>query len=275
MKEAATVYVFDVDGVLCEIGSFTMDERVIGMIAGLLGRGVYCAINTGRGYDRVETEFTEPLRARFPDVPLEKLVVSTEMGGELTTFEGGKSQSIATKYAMSEAELKIFYDVWEAHKTELASMYVYKNKQAMASTVWDHNYEEAVYLPQKAMFEQWLREAYGGTSVIVTGTTESTDVHAATAGKNAGAANIIEWLGRVSDVNHDSALCFGDSHNDYEMARKFADAGFATKFIYTGNNLVVDEPHAEVEIIDTKANYTEGTVEFLRNAVTATPNSSE
>lgn len=267
MKNAATVYVFDVDGVLCEIGSFTMDERIIGMIAGLLERGVYCAINTGRGYDRVDAEFVEPLMARFPEISLERLAITTEMGGEITTFKGRGSVSASTKYAMSTDRLQIFYDVWEAHKAELFSMYVYASKTSMASTVWDHSYDESVYAPQKAQFEQWLREAYADTDVVVTGTTESTDVYAAHAGKNAGAANIIEWLGRVSDVTHDSAVCFGDSHNDYEMARKFADAGFDTKFVYTGESLIVDEPHAEVEIIDTTANYTDGTVEFLSKII--------
>jgi len=267
MKDAATVYVFDVDGVLCEIGSFVIDERVIRLIAKLLQQDIYCAINTGRGYDRVDAEFIEPLKARFPDTSLAKLAVTTEMGGEITTFRAQQAQSVATKYAMSADELKIFYDVWAAHKSELSSMYIYTSKQSMATTVWDHNFEESVYAPQKEQFEKWLREAYGGTDIVVAGTTESTDVYAPDAGKNAGAANIIEWLGQVGDVKHDSAVCFGDSHNDYEMARKFADVGFTTKFVYTGENLVVDEPHAEVEIIDTVANYTDGTVEYLQKIV--------
>lgn len=267
MKNGATVYVFDVDGVLCEIGSFVIDERIIGHIADLLKRGVYCAINTGRGYDRVASEFVEPLKQRFPDLILDKLVVTTEMGGEVTTFSKRKATSISTKYAMSADMLKVFYDVWDAHKDELFAMYVYASKKSMATTVRDHTYEQPVYEQQKAQFEQWLREAYVSTNIIVAGTTESTDVYAPDAGKNAGAANIIEWLANVSDIKHDSAICFGDSHNDYEMAREFAVRGFATTFVYTGEGLEVADPHDGVKLVDTVAPYTDGTVEYLSTLV--------
>lgn len=267
MKDAATVYVFDVDGVLCEIGSFVVDERIIGLIAELLKRGEYCAINTGRGYDRVESEFVGPLKHRFPDLILDKLLITTEMGGEVTTFSDHKAMSISTKYAMSADMLKIFYDVWSIHKGELFAMYVYASKKSMASTVRDHNHDKSVYDAQKALFEQWLHEAYSGTDIIVAGTTESTDVYAPDAGKNAGAANIIEWLANVSDIKHDSAICFGDSHNDYEMAREFAARGFATTFVYTGEGLEVADPHDGVKLVDTIAIYTDGTIEYLSTLV--------
>lgn len=265
MKLGATVYVFDVDGVLCEIGSFTIDERIISLVAGLLRRGIYCAINTGRGYGRVDAEFVEPLKAHYPDVSVEKLLVTTEMGGAVTTYKGRGSRSVSTKYAMTRNELKVFYDVWEAHKNELFAMYVYKDKQSMASTVRDHCYDEPTYAFQKAQFEQWLRDAYAGTDIVVMGTTESTDVYASHAGKNAGAANIIAWLRGVTDIKHDTAICFGDSHNDYEMAREFAEYGFATTFVYTGEGLEVADPHDKVKVIDTKASYTGGTIEYLQS----------
>lgn len=267
MKEAVTVYAFDFDGVLCDIGAFTVDERVMGLIAELLRRGNYCAINTGRGYDRVGAEFVEPFRQKFPDVSLDRFMSTTEMGGEVTTFAGNDTHSERTKFAMTPEELKLFYDVWEAHKEQLPAMYLYTSKQSMATTVWDHTYDEATYKEQKDMFENYLRGAYVDTDIVVTGTGESTDVHASDAGKNAGAANIVEWLDRVSDVKHDSAVCLGDSHNDYEMARHFADAGFTTTFVYTGENLLVPDLHDAVKLIDTTSNYTDGTVEYLQGVI--------
>ena len=185
------------------------------------------------------------------------------MGGEVTTFVGQKPQSHTTQFAMSPDELQIFYDVWEKHKTELPAMYVYVSKQAMASTVRSYDYPEEDYVRQKRQFETWLKEVYAGTDIVVTGTAESTEVHAANAGKNAGALNIIEWLAKVSDIHHDTAICVGDSHNDYEMARAFADAGFSTTFVFTGEKLSVDREHQDVRVIDTAQNYTDGTDEFL------------
>lgn len=267
MKEAATVYVFDVDGVLCEIASPTIDERVIRLIGGLLEKGIYCAVNTGRAYDRVGGEFVEQLNGEFPELMLDGLFISTEMGGEATTFSGKQPESSRTQYALKPEQLDLFRRLWHENKPELDAMRFYDVKESMGTTVRLRGSDEARYREQKARFETLLHEAFAHDDVIISGTSESTDVYAPDAGKNAGAANIIDWLGRVSDVKHDSAVCFGDSHNDYEMARKFAEAGFATKFVYTGEKLIVDEPHAEVEIIDTTANYTDGTVEFLQKVV--------
>lgn len=263
MKEPVKVYVFDFDGVLCDIGKFEMDARVRDHIAGLLNSGVYYAINTGRAYDRVETECVALIRAAYPTLSLDHLMATTEMGGEVTTFNNGQPMKRRTKYALSQDDLAIFYDVWEAHKADLFAMYVYESKQSMATTVRDHHYDEATYMPQKVLFERLLHEAYAGRDVIITGTTESTDVHAPEAGKNAGAANIIEWLAAVSDIRHDTAICFGDSHSDYEMAREFAQQGFATTFVYTGEGLEVANPHDKVTVVDTVATYTNGTVEYF------------
>lgn len=98
---------------------------------------------------------------------------------------------------------------------------------------------------------------------MITGTSESTDVYAADGGKNAGAPIIMDWLARVSEVAHEVAVCFGDSHNDYEMARRFAENGFSTTFVFTGENLKVDDYHADVEVVESAAKYAAGTSEYL------------
>ena len=263
MKGAATVYVFDFDGVLCDIGVFKIDDRVLDLLARLLQSGAYCAINTGRAYDRVETECVAILRAAFPSLSLDRLMATTEMGGEVTTFTANEPVSVRTQYALTPDEIAVFHTVWEAHKAELYAMYVYESKQSMATTVRDHRYDEATYVPQKALFEQWLHDAYAGKDIVISGTSESTDVYAPHAGKNAGAANIITWLAGVSDIQHDTAICFGDTHSDYEMAREFADSGFTTTFVYTGEGLEVAKPHDKVMVVDTAATYTDGTVEYL------------
>ena len=43
-----TMYVFDVDGVLCDIGSPELDRRVIKELTALLAAGSFVAVNTGR-----------------------------------------------------------------------------------------------------------------------------------------------------------------------------------------------------------------------------------
>ena len=263
MKSGATVYVFDFDGVLCDIGVFKIDDRVRDLLVRLLQSGAYCAINTGRAYDRVETECVALLRSAYPSLSVDRFMATTEMGGEVTTFADNQPVSVRTEYALTPDEIAVFHGVWEAHKAELYAMYVYKSKQSMATTVRDHHYDNITYMSQKTLFEHLLHEAYTGKNVVINGTAESTDVYAPVAGKNAGAANIIAWLAQVSDIKHDTAICFGDSHSDYEMAREFADSGFTTTFVYTGEGLEVAKPHDNVKVIDTAATYTDGTVEYL------------
>lgn len=85
----------------------------MGNIAELLKRGTYCAINTGRAYDRIRDEFVKPFQERFPDVSLDKFFVVTEMGGEATMFKGGQAVSQRTHYSLSNKELNIFNGVWK------------------------------------------------------------------------------------------------------------------------------------------------------------------
>jgi len=257
------VYVFDVDGVLCDIGSFTTDERVIGYIAGLLQAGAHCAINTGRAYDRVSAEFVTPLRAQFPDVSLDCLFVSTEMGGEVTTFRGQQEISMPTEYALTPKQLQTFHTIWNTRRDDLHTMYLYEAKRAMGTTVRDHSYSAEEYAKQKYLFESWLKEAFIGQDVIIAGTVESTDVYASNAGKDAGASNVVEWLHAIDGETPRSAICFGDSVNDYEMARRFADNHFKTTFVYTGTDNPDWDKHVAVDIVDTAAEYTDGTVEYF------------
>lgn len=262
--KSATVYVFDVDGVLCEIGSPTIEPRVIEHIAKLLENSMYVAINTGRAYDRVGSEFVEPLTQLLLDATLlDRLFVSTEMGGEATTFVQGRLKSWRTKYALTPEQLALFHAVWHQHAKRFDAMRLYAAKESMGTVVRRRGSDDEQYHEQKMQFEALLKRAFSTENVTLTSTVESSDVHAVDAGKNAGAANIIDWLGKVSDMAHDTAICFGDSHNDYAMARVFAQRGFTTSFVYTGPGLEVADLHDAVTVIDTKQLFTKGTLEFL------------
>ena len=266
-----TVYVFDVDGVLCEIGSPTIDERIIGQIGRLLKNGVYVAISTGRAYDRVGAEFVEPLMAVYPELQLDTLCVVTEMCGERTTYHGRQAESRHTHFSLRPDQLALFHKIYEAHRSELRTMYNYDAKLSMGTTVKYAEAHPVEYTVQNTEFERLLGEAFKGQDVIITGTTESTDVYAHNAGKNAGAKVIIEWLEGAGAIKHDTAVCFGDSHNDYEMAREFAEAGFATTFVYKGVAPFQTDHHAAVHIVAPTQHYTNGTVEFLSPLVNSEP----
>jgi Ala-tRNA(Pro) deacylase len=133
----------------------------------------------------------------------------------------------------------------------------------MATAVKKDEAKTETFLAQRDALVTQLRQAFPGRNYTIQETVESVDVHAAHAGKQAGPELIYEWLQRVSDITHDEFMCFGDSKGDYEMARWFAEQGLQTRFVYTGTELELADPHDGVEVIDTSQLYTAGTLEYL------------
>jgi hydroxymethylpyrimidine pyrophosphatase-like HAD family hydrolase len=261
----STVYVFDVDGVLCNIGE-PIDTDVLRHIAKLLDASIYVAINTGRGYDRVGVEAIEPLREFLSDpAHLNHLFVSTEMGGVTIHFEDGEEVHAMREYCIS-AELK--QKAVTAYKRIGAAMTMenYDYKKTMSTFVKIQEVSQADFDRQKSELVAELQQDFRHDDVTIATTVESVDVHARQAGKHAGAHLIKQWVQSVSDISHDKFICFGDSVGDYEMARYFAETGAETVFVFTGDALSVDE-HDDVTVIDTVERYAAGTLEYLKKAI--------
>ncbi len=257
-----TVYVFDVDGVLCDVGE-PINTDVLRHIAKLLDAAVYVAINTGRGYDRVGVEVVEPLQEFLTDQSrMSHLFVATEMGGVTTHFVHGKAVHAATAYCIPEEFKQKAVAVYE-RTGAAATMSNYAYKKAMSTFVKLAEVSQVDFDRQKAELVAELQHVFAGEDITIATTVESVDVHARNAGKHAGAHLIKQWVQSVSDIAHDSFMCFGDSTGDYEMARYFAEQGAKTQFVFTGEALAVDE-HDGVAVTYTAEHYTAGTLEYLR-----------
>ncbi|MFZ1483912.1 MAG: hypothetical protein WAS36_02775 [Candidatus Saccharimonadales bacterium] len=258
----STVYVFDVDGVLCDVGE-PINTEVLRHIAKLLDASVYVAINTGRGYDRVGVEVVEPLQSFLTDQGrMSHLFVATEMGGVTTHFVNGRAVHTTTDYCISN-ELKDKAVAVYERTGAAATMSNYAYKKAMSTFVKLAEVSQADFDRQKAELVAELQQDFKQDDVTIATTVESIDVHARDAGKHAGAHLIKQWVQSVSDISHDSFICFGDSTGDYEMARYFAEKGAQTQFVFTGEALAVDE-HDGVAVTYTAEHYTAGTLEYLR-----------
>lgn len=255
-----TVYVFDVDGVLCDIGQ-DINPDVVQWLARLLDSPAFVAINTGRGYDRIGGEVVALLRECLQNsASLDRLLVSTEMGGVITKFDDGQESQQYTEYSMSQELKQRAVDVYFASGSDtIMSNYI---KQSMATFVKLSEVSQEDFERQKSELVERLRGALDGEDVTIATTAESVDVYARTAGKQAGAKLIMEWVKSVSDIHHDTFVCFGDSTSDYEMVRYFATQDADTTFVFTGENLSVDE-HDHVKVVDTVGRYTAGTLEYL------------
>jgi len=230
-----TVYVFDVDGVLCDIGQ-DINRDVVGHLARLLESPAFVAINTGRGYDRIGEEVVDLLRPLLQDESsLDRLFVSTEMGGVVTTFENAQQVQEQTEYRIPKELQQRAADAYLAMGAD-TTMSNYAFKQSMATFVKLHEVSQEDFERQKSELVERLQDAFTDEDVTIATTAESVDVHASDAGKQAGAKLIMDWVKSVSDVHHDTFMCFGDSNGDYEMARYFATQDAGTTFVFTGEN---------------------------------------
>lgn len=257
----STVYVFDVDGVLCDVGE-DINPEVIVWVAKLLESPAFVAINTGRGYDRIREEIVALMRTRLRDQnSIQRLFIANEMGGVVTRFDDGKEVQELTEYRISKELQQRASDIFVAMGAD-ATMMNRAFKQSMATFVKLADVSQKKFEPQKAELFRRFHEAFSDEDVTVTSTVNTVDIHARAAGKQAGAKLIMEWVKLVSDVQHDAFVCFGDSNNDYEMARYFATQDVSTTFVFTGENLSVDE-HDHVKVVDTVGRYTAGTLEYL------------
>lgn len=259
----STVYVFDVDGVLCDVGE-EINHDVVGHLARLLESPAFVAINTGRGYDRIGEEVVDLLRLHLQDqASLDRLLIATEMGGVITKFENGQESQLQTEYRIPKELQERAADVYKSTGSD-ATMSNYAFKQSMATFVKLHTVSQEDFDRQKSVLVDRLLEEFTSDDITIATTAESIDVHAVDAGKQAGAKLIMDWVKSVSDVHHDTFVCFGDSNGDYEMARYFATQDASTTFVFTGENLSTDL-HDHVRVVDTVERYTAGTLEYLNS----------
>lgn len=260
-KIDSTVYVFDVDGVLCDIGQ-EINPEVVVWLARLLESPAFVAINTGRGYDRIREEVVALLRGELKNQnSLDRLFISTEMGGVTTKFANQQEQQADTPYRISTDLQRKAIDVYNTNGMN-ATMSNYSFKQSMVTFVKLKESTQDDYERQKLELIEKLQEVFSGDDATIATTAESIDVHARDAGKQAGAKLIMDWVKSVSDIEHDKFVCFGDSNGDYEMARYFAAQGAGTTFVFTGRNLSVNSQD-HVKVIDTVEPYSAGTLEYL------------
>lgn len=210
---------------------------------------------------RVGPEVIDLLRKEIVQASdMDQLYVVTEMGGVVCSYHDGEECMEETHFKLSQKDINAAVRIIENEAYD--SMFSYHKVSMATARKKDEAKTETFFAQRDALVTQ-LRQAFPGNKYTIQETVESVDVHAAHAGKQAGAELIYEWLRRVSDITHDEFICFGDSKGDYEMARWYAAQELQTRFVYTGAELKLADPQDGVEVIDTSQLYTAGTLEYL------------
>lgn len=259
------VYIFDIDGVLNDVEDYETDLRVVQQIAELLENGAFVAINTGRGYEWVETNVVEPIRSRLRGANAsDRLFVSVEMGGLGVEFPDGREEHVRSAFSLTQDQIAQVKQIFEAYPEYADRLHWYAGKETMATLEKAADTALERFRPAQQAFGDILQGKLRGQHLVITRGNDALDIHAPEAGKWAGAQLIYDWLRRVTDIAHDSFICFGDSLADYEMARFFAGQNRHTTFVFTGPPQNAPEEAPGITLIKTAQPYHEGTYRYLQ-----------
>lgn len=267
MKQS--VYIFDVDGVLNDMQSYAPDDRVISQIATLMEQGAFVAINTGRGYAWVEENVVQGIRRKLhDDQALARLFVAVEMGGIGVEFTDGIEHKVPSAFSLIPEQIAQVRHIFEQHPDYVQRMQWYPGKESMATVFKGDGIDMDTWKADQKELTAILQDALKGQHVKVANSTDAIDVHAPEAGKWAGAELIHDWLRRVTDIQHDHFICFGDSIVDYEMARYFAGQSHDTIFVFTGPVFEGVTEDTGIQFVKTSQLYRKGTYQYLQEEVT-------
>jgi hydroxymethylpyrimidine pyrophosphatase-like HAD family hydrolase len=259
------IYIFDFDGVINDIHTYNVDNRVLGQISKLLNDGCYVALNTGRGYAWVEEGVIDYLKKQ-PGTPdkLNRVFVSVEMGGLTVEFVDGVEHHERTAFSLLPEQIERARQLYEQHKVE-GTMEWYDGKLSMATIVKPAGVETGRFLEDGRVLTTALKKEFSGERVKVKHNPDAIDVTAPEAGKWAGAQLIYDWLQRTPAADFTHFICLGDNVSDYEMARFFGQQGHTVDFIFTGEDIGDVEHDDHVNFVNTRSPYNQGTYEFLRD----------
>lgn len=257
------VYVFDLDGVITDPETTTIDARVVDHISDMLAAGAHVAVNTGRSYEWVKTNLVSTFERRNSPEAFERLIIVCEKGGESLLWRDGKLTEQPSRFALQQQAYDITKRIFEEHKTAFSSMFWDDTKRTMATVEKKPEADLDDFKRQQQHFIGLLREELRAFDVKIMPTVSATDVELPEAGKHAGAELIYEWVAKNTDVTHDTFTCFGDSPGDYEMARYFAQTGAKTTFVFVGKPDLTFEEDERAKTIRPTAHYAAGTREYF------------
>jgi hydroxymethylpyrimidine pyrophosphatase-like HAD family hydrolase len=258
------VYVFDLDGVITDPADSQVDLRVVGVMKQILVEGICLAINTGRSFEWVEQNLLEHLKFDNNDT-LDRFIAVCEKGGEMVIWQDGRWSVNSSEFALPQAFYEVAKATFEQNKEQLKSMFWDNTKRTMATIEKLPSADLDTFRTEQGLLVDRLSNKLASYKVKIDGTTVATDVESPLAGKHAGAQLIYEWARSLTNNSDCAFISIGDSVSDYDMARRFAENGAPSTFVYVGeetNDIVHDE---RVVFISTDTHYAPGALEFLSN----------
>lgn len=262
---SASVFVFDLDGVITNPKDTSVNVEVIKHISEILQNDGHVAVNTGRSYAWVELNLINPLQQIVDQNLFSRLYIVCEKGGESMVWQGERFEGQPSRFALDSPAYRATNQTFVEHKDELSTMFWDSTKRTMATIEKIASSDLDLFHKQQKLLVEILKQNTQGCDVRIDATTIATDVESPSAGKHAGAELIYEWVRQHTNITHESFTCFGDSLSDYEMARYFAEQGASTTFVFVGMPSDTIDEDKRVKTIRTKAQYDSGTLEYFES----------
>jgi hydroxymethylpyrimidine pyrophosphatase-like HAD family hydrolase len=259
------VFVFDLDGVITRPTDSSIDMDAVEYIYRLLENGTYVAVNTGRSFEWVASNFLSSLEKMGGLSMPSHLFMVCEKGGDSIVWIDGKFQPQPSRFALPTQAYEVARRIYEGNKTNLSTMLWDASKATMATIEKRPEASLDEFRSEQQFLAAQLQNAFTGQDVRVDYTTIAIDVELSEAGKHAGAELIYQWIVLQLGTAPKAFVSFGDSKSDYEMAKYFAQQQADSTFVFVGAKTETFTEDSGVKILKTKAAYAAGTREYFEN----------
>lgn len=267
MRDIGICWVFDVDGIITDIGREKVTEPyILDFIIKILEKGESVAFNTGRGIDWVKNTVLIPLKDKIihPNI-LSNLFVVAEGGGIKAVFNQDESLNIdIDKSLKMPADLD--QEVKKLVKKKYSQTMRYESKKTMITTKIKEGTPIEKYREDQSRIAEDLQRlinAFGADREMkVDLSTIGANIMYKNTGKNRGIELILEWL-LERNINPQKYIAFGDSfESDIAMAQELHSRGLPVEFIYVGEeNIDISKYPFPIKITQNK--FEKGTLEYL------------
>lgn len=233
MNTHKTAWIFDVDGVLTNLGAREITQPILfPSLAQIIDNHNLLAFNTGRDARFVKSRIINHL-ALHTKSPLKDIFIASEKGG--VWQEADKAPQINETFALPPAFVE---KVKLLITQEFADCVFFdETKRTMISIEMIVNTPLHYFTPRQKRLNEiltmYLQMAGLSSSYILQEDLIATDIIHKDAGKDVGMQHILTWI-ETHGHSIDHYYCFGDNPSDTHMGELLAQKKLPFTFVYVG-----------------------------------------
>lgn len=263
--------VFDIDGVITEPLTGTVEPAVVNAIVEILEGDEPVAFNTGRGLNWILRDILPFFEKGVSDRGLlTNLCIVYQKGAFRITFneKGERERPVAAPGILliphalrAEAQALVVAKYVD-------TMFPGEEKEAVISPQMKPGVDFGAYKAEQQSLvrdlQALLRRHHLDEQFRVDPTRIATDVEDKRLGKALGSQQVLAWL-KERSLHPACFIAFGDSKSDVAMAEEFHRNGFPVELVFVGEKGHLEEMLLPFTVSFTQALCEKGTVEYLKN----------